>query len=385
MAKQSSSRRTVLCWCGSGQQYGKCHRDRDEQIPLKSYEIDAAFRKAFAKKYCLHPQSSTSTCSQQIVKAHSVSASSNLKNISEDGHVLRFYYPSKAPVEARGRVAAQSIGVNKASTFTGFCKFHDSQTFSCIDQPMNLVTSEHCFLLAYRALCKVIFTKAAEFAASLTLRQLDRGTPPHVQQAHQKSCSDIEFSLMVGLQDLHRDKAEFDQHLLDHNFEAISYYALELDHAPQIACSVAFPPEVDFEGNQLQSLENPDIHADMCSCSIISTQRGGAIVFAWLKETNSASIRLIESLDRLKPYLIPSAIVRLVFECGENVFFSQTWWNSLTPKTQMMIEDRANSLTEKPPNTLLDDGCRPVLWSIVSKSMSPNIRTGMARGSPTKS
>gem|GEM_PF-6022476 len=60
----------------------------------------------------------------------------------------------------------------------------------------------------------------------------------------------------------------------------------------------------------------------MCTCSIISTQRGGAIVFAWLKETTGASIGLIKSLDRLKPYQVPSAIVRLVFECGENVFFS---------------------------------------------------------------
>ena len=33
---------------------------------------------------------------------------------------------------------------------------------------------------------------------------------------------------MVGLQDLHRDKAEFDRHLLGRNFEAISYYAFEL-------------------------------------------------------------------------------------------------------------------------------------------------------------
>lgn len=379
MAKQSSSRRTVLCWCGSGQQYGKCHRDRNEQIPLKSYEIDTEFRKAFAKKYCLHPQSSSFTCSQQIVKAHSVSNSSNLKNIAEDGHVLRFYYPPKAPVEARGRVTAQSIGVNKASTFTGVCKLHDSQIFSCIDQPINLLTPEHCFLLAYRALCKVVFTKAASFAASPTLRQLDRGTPPHVQQAHQKSCSDREFSLLVGLQDLHRDKAEFNRHLFGHNFQAISYYALELDHAPQIACSVAFTPDVDFDGNQLQSLENPGIHVDMCTCSIIATPRGGAIVFAWLKETTGASRRLIESLDRLKPHLRPSAIVRLVFECGENVFFSKAWWSGLAPKTQRMVEDRANSLWHKTPGNLLDDGCRPVLWSVVSKSASLNLEIDSSR------
>jgi hypothetical protein len=376
MVKQSSAQKTVLCWCGSGQQYGTCHRDRDKQIPLKSYAIDAEFRKAFAKKYCLHPQSSSSICSQHIVNAHSVSVSSNLQSIAEDGHVLRFYYPPKAPLEARGRVTAQPIGIKKASTFTGFCKLHDSRTFSFIDQPIELLTPEHCFLLAYRALCKVIFTKAASFAASPTHRQFDRGAPSHIQQAHQEFCSDGEFSLMVGLQDLHSEKAEFDRHLLSHNFEAISYYALELDHAPQIVCSVAFSPEIDFEGNQLQSLENPDIHADMCTCSIIFTQRGGAIVFAWLKDTTGASPRLIKSLDRLKPYQVPSAIVRLVFECGENVFFSKSWWDTLDSRSQQVIENRANSLTDKPPDTLLDDGCRPVLWSIVSKSISPTLQIG---------
>lgn len=175
---------------------------------------------------------------------------------------------------------------------------------------------------------------------------------------------------MAGLDDLHREKTEFDRHLLNQSFDAISYYVLELDHAPQIVCSVGFTPEVDFKGNLLQSLEFPETHADMCTCSIISTQRGGAIVFAWLKESNGACTRLVESLDGLKPYLIPSAIVRLVFEHGENVFFSHSWWNSLDQKTQMMLEERANSLESRPPNTLIDDGSRPVLWSIVSKSMS---------------
>ena len=33
---------------------------------------------------------------------------------------------------------------------------------------------------------------------------------------------------MIGLGDLHRDKAEFDRHLLGRTFEAISYYAIEL-------------------------------------------------------------------------------------------------------------------------------------------------------------
>lgn len=126
------------CWCGSGRTYAQCHRDRQKQQSLPEYEIKEGFRKAFEKRICLHPQRSVLCCSEQIVKAHTVSASANLDAIAEDGHVMHFYFSSKATVAQMDRVTVQEIGVNKASTFFGFCRFHDSQTsqtmkiaFSC--------------------------------------------------------------------------------------------------------------------------------------------------------------------------------------------------------------------------------------------------------------
>lgn len=356
------------CWCGSGKTYAKCHRNRQKQQPLPEYEIKAGFRKAFDKRICLYPQRSTSSCSQQIVKAHSVSASSNLDAIAENGHVMGFCFPSKAKIAQMGRVTVQEIGVNNASTFSGFCHLHDSQTFAPIDQPIDSINNQHCFLLAYRALCRELYTKTAAFVVNTDVaREADRGKNEQDQFAIQNALFMRTVGLVSGLRDVHHLKAQFDEYLLNKDFDVISAYVIELDHTPPVMCSVGFTVECDFQGNRLQSLGDPGEIIDMCTCSIIATKYGGAVVFAWLAEQKRACSRLIDSLHSIKTHLVPSAVIRLVFEHGENVYFSKSWWESLGQSTRINLEDRANSLYGKDDTALMDDGIRPVLWSIKSR------------------
>ena len=356
------------CWCGSGKRYAQCHRNRQKQQPLPEHEIKAGLRKAFEKRICLHPQRSVLCCSEQIVKSHTVSASANLDAIAEDGHVMHFYFPSKATIAQMDRVTVQEIGVKKASTFSGFCHFHDSQTFAPIDQPIDQLGTQHCFLLAYRALCLGLYNKTASFVANAGLaKDIDRGNDEQSQFVIQRELCFREVGLVAALRELHRLKAQFDEYLLRKDFDAISTYVIELDHTPQIMCSVGFAVEVDFNGNRLQSLGNPEVPLDICTCSIIATKYGGAVVFAWLAEQNGASSRLIDSLHSIKTHLSPSAVIRLVFEYGENVYFSKSWWNGLDQYTRNKLEDRANSFYGKDATALMDDRIRPVLWSIRSR------------------
>jgi hypothetical protein len=302
------------------------------------------------------------------VKAHSVSVSSNLDTIAEDGHVMHFHFASKATIAQMGRVTVQEIGVNKASTFSGFCRFHDSQTFAPIDQPIDQLGNQHCFLLAYRALCLGLYNKTASFVANAGLaKDIDRGNDERSQFVIQRELCFREVGLVAALRELHRLKAQFDGYLLKKDFDAISTYVIELDHTPQIVCSVGFAVEVDFNGNRLQSLGNPEEPLDICTCSIIATRSGGAVVFAWLTEQNGACSRLIDSLHSIKTHLSPSAVIRLVFEHGENVYFSKSWWEGLGQSIRIKLEDRANSFYGKADAALMDDGIRPVLWSVKSR------------------
>jgi SEC-C motif-containing protein len=370
MAKRKPTSPSILiCWCGSDLPYRDCHHERDKQIPFKPHEIQEKFQKEFSKRYCMHPQLSSTSCSQQLVAAHSVSRSSNLNAIAENGHVMQFRPSFQSMLNNDGLLMPELIGVNRASTFTGFCHRHDSSTFEPIDQPVTALTDGHIFLVAYRALCRELFTKTAVSAEGIlkTARQMDKGKDRAAQEVIQDFNNYREMGLEAGLRDLRAQKAEYDQVLLHKNYERMSYYVVTLDHAPPIVCTIGFTPEVDFHGTRLQRLDHPAQHADTMTCSIIKTAGGAAIVFAWLSERNGACSGLISSFDKIKAHHLPSAIVRLVFEHGENVFFSQTWWNDLDDPAKETIGGHANSFSDKAEDCLKPDGSLQIFWSVVDR------------------
>lgn len=318
----------------------------------------------------MHPEKSPSSCSPQLVAAHSVSRSSNLSSIAENGHVLHFDSSLRSLLETGGRLAVQSIGINRASVFTGFCHKHDTTTFAPIDRPITSISEQEIFLTAYRAICRELFTKTAASAERLLslARQLDRGKDENSQRIIQGFNDSRELGLTAGMRDLRAIKAEYDQVLLRGDYNNLSYYIVKLDHAPQIVCTAAFTPEVDFQGNQLQRLDEATTFADSITCSIVKTVDGTAIVLAWLSEKQRACSGLVESLEKLKIHQLSNAIVRLVFEHVENVFFSSSWWDSLDEQAKGAIEKHANSFHDKAIDCLRDDGSRLALWSVVGKT-----------------
>ena len=48
-------------------------------------------------------------------------------------------------------------GIRQASTFTGYCAYHDDELFAPIEKRALQVNEHHAFLLAYRAMGKEIF------------------------------------------------------------------------------------------------------------------------------------------------------------------------------------------------------------------------------------
>ncbi|MBK7418009.1 MAG: SEC-C domain-containing protein [Nitrospira sp.] len=351
------------CWCESGDTYAQCHKSRASQTPLQPHEIVALTRKAFSLKTCLHPPQSSIACSH-IIDAHSISISTNLKVIAENGHVLHFssHFPSMA--KNGGQLTVGKVGVNKASTFAGFCHAHDSRTFSAVDDRISTLTDEHCFLLAYRAICQVFFTKQCAYSASRIKKIIDRGKKPTEQFILQEFMNGRELGLEAGLRDLKSIKSKYDDYLQAQHYSNVRYYAIELDHSPPLVCSVGTTPDFDFDGNRIQSLEYPETHADIVTCSIICTDRGSAIVFAWIEDNNGACSKLMTSLRRLKPYLQTHAVLRFIFEYGENVFFSPSWWEGRDTATRDAITQRANRIFAHPDDCLMDDGVRADLWSV---------------------
>ena len=173
--RQGRFGRNDPCWCGSGEKYKRCHLDRATQTPIQPWDVSKKFKQAFSTKTCLAPESWLNECQDRISRAHTVPKSGSLKRIARDGHVYSFVPSLENLRKNQGTLAPELLGIQKASTFTGFCAWHDRSIFAPLEQQKFYGTPEQCFLLGYRALAREFYTKRAATRLQGLHRDMDKG------------------------------------------------------------------------------------------------------------------------------------------------------------------------------------------------------------------
>lgn len=362
------------CWCGSGTKFKKCHLNRELESPPQLSEVINHAKKFRNRKYCLHPKAGSSTCSGQIVQAHTVQKrGGNLTRIARGGKVYQFIPELGALLRAEQKVGPSLIGIDQASTIGGFCAGHDKEIFRPIDHNNFEPCTEHAFLLGYRSLSRELYCKSARLDALQYMKTLDRGKSPIEQEACQAMLSQTGYSLQVGLDDLKREKQRYDRLLLRRDYDSVRYYALILQGIPDILCSGVTQIEYDFAGNLLQDLSDPGLDPHCLGCSIVASQHGGAVVFTWLEDSSLCS-RFIKSLDALTDERIGDAVMRFVFDCFENLYASPEWWDALSEQTAEALMDRMCPVKEmisaRSSRHLVEDEKRYVSWNILSRKIN---------------
>ncbi len=169
------------CWCGSGKKYKKCHLHRQDEDRIQPWQIDREFKRVLEKRQCLAPSAWRKNCSSQISKAHTVPRSGSLARIARDGHVYSFRVHIQELINSGGMNRPQLVGINKASTFTGFCSEHDRSIFAPPETTPFTAIQEQCFLLGYRAFARELFTKQAMSSTGELYRLMDSGLPADEQ------------------------------------------------------------------------------------------------------------------------------------------------------------------------------------------------------------
>lgn len=358
-------------WCGSGVKYKKCHLNREAAEPAKVWEVASEQKRLRSRQYCLHPAADQKICEGGIIKAHTVQKSGMLNRIARNGHVYQSSDNFFDLVKSGGEIIHKLMGINDASTFTGFCSFHDNKTFEPIEKQFFVGTRDQCFLLAYRAICREVFVKRSQMDSIPFTKTLDRGKHVHQQAAIQMKLHGYEAGVQAGLSDLEQHKATYDKGLLSESYDDTCYYILWLKDAPDIMCSSLLYPACDFVGKSIQDLADFNKKLALITYSLIATETGGAIVFVWNRDSNAACMQLVSTLDSMVNDLIPHAIVRFLFEFCENKFMSPDWWENLSEDNRKKLEERyllaTSPVSLRSSKCLLDDGVRAVSWEITSK------------------
>jgi len=371
MSKRHELGRNDPCWCGSGNKFKNCHLRRERQQPENPYEV---FRKlaAFNRKLvCLHPDA-PGKCSEKVIRAHTIQRGSSLKRIAEDGHVLGLSADLKELYRNDGRIGVKRVGINQASTFSGFCGYHDNVPFAPVEDEPFTATDEQCFLLGYRAMCRELYQKETALEATKSyLRTLDRGHPVEEQVGLQRMLDRMERGQSAGCRDLADRKSDYDRILLSGSFSDVSNYAIFTNNIPDVLASFGITVDFDFHGNRLQNLSDTEHLCDSLYVSIIATETGGAVVLVWRDVHTNACRKFVQSLAAMPDEDVPDAIVRLVFEYSENTFFRASWWNALGTPFQSALLDRrpsgANVCIPRKPNCLISERNHYVNWAIARR------------------
>jgi len=316
------------CWCGSGKKYKKCHYNRENQEPLKISDM-VDFQRHYGAELCLHPKASSKDCSGGICRAHSVQKVA-LKKIAVNSHVYGWKF-DLIKHSNLDNFKPERIGINDASTFTGFCNYHDTEVFAPIETKDFIPDKEQIFLITYRALCRDLFARSLNVNSAFPfLRKIDKGHDINTQKHIQSYLDPQQEEAESGYKDILELKKEYDALLLNHDFSKIRYVLLKLQKCPDIMCCGLFAPYADFQGNLIQDLKDKNLHMEVVACSVLPTNTGGVFILSGIGKENGPCEMFLKSFSTLSQDALRNTITRLPFTCTDNLFLNPVWWDNLS-------------------------------------------------------
>ena len=322
------------CWCLSGKKWKWCHKNRDAQKPVPLGQALAAIPAEFTKGYCSHPDAALDTCSDKIIRAHTVQRAAGLGAVAENGHVISVKTAFRDLPKNAGRLVPGEIGVHHASTFMGFCNKHDTAMFRAVERGVVALTPYTCFLLAFRALAFELFEKRAALRLIEVQRDLDKGRPFEYQCQMQQFLHTKREGMLRALADLERWKASYDAAFLEHRFETFRFLAAAFSETlPVVGCG-GFFPESDFQGQTLQKLGRYGTPYELVTYNLTVVNGRSVVVLGWSEGDKGPASAFVRSFANLAAGEKADAAVRLGFEHIGNLYMKPSWWHGLPEPTR---------------------------------------------------
>ena len=266
------------CPCGSGRKYKKCCLNKDEMQRLAVAIVDSTHNiKNYARiKQCLHPNKQE--CNGGIAHAHAIQKNGPLTKIAENGEVVTMDGVSYQIFQTND-VKGKKI----ATTFTGFCKYHDKVLFQEIEDKEFVCSPKQIFLLTYRTMAWHYHKKMEQVKATEIVdeRMEEKGYSASANREH------IEYldHLDLGVKDVKSEKEIFDKALLSEEYSVVSYSVWEIPYEVEFAVSMMHELEYDLLGNRINDFEKDDILKQIY-LNIFPVSEKTLCVWSWLNSND---------------------------------------------------------------------------------------------------
>lgn len=262
-----------------------------------------------------------------VVSAHSLSIGAMLRKIAVDSQVY-------ANVQAKQKIGEawpfkiKKHGLRDVSVFNGFCRKHDRELFSCLENEAFRFTHKQIFMLAYWATARECYMKRAQCEALHTAEEIAAIHGINGSVRLNDPVARFQMECLRGAEEVESFKSTLDRHLIQKSWGRLVTQAIMFPETPSVLATTVFQPYFDMNGVQLQDYENLAAEMSHLCMSVIPLDKGGAAIFSWLDSTNAAPERFFRSVAEADD--LTSSVIHAIFDNTENFAISPAWYEQLT-------------------------------------------------------
>lgn len=346
------------CPCGSNQKFKFCcyKNAKNPQKSTNEYEnyTDSRMQNLANEiwrdtdfKVCLAFNSTE--CEPLIKNAHTLQNNRILNRISENGHVFTLQ-PNTTMQGVNTEL--KKVSRNKASTFFGFCNYHDNELFKPIEQKEYLNEPIQNFLFAFRGFCLEhhrLIRKRENVRSVFKLKPSSMLNPDAVNfyrvAEFDVNDSETEYKLF---EDIYRNE----------DLDNIVTLERRFNYEVEFAVSSSFTVQSDLYGreiNDIYSIEKdllPSIYIN-----VFPTENETVIILSYNIEYEVIYGEYFRQIEKLTDEELERYLNFLIINYTENVFFSPRLIDKLDEKQKKsLINSFESSVYLDTAFELLKDG-----------------------------
>lgn len=307
-------------------------------MTTNNFEEERKFNRRYWSDYrwmgriteCFHHDKSS--CKGDIKQSHSLQRNGRLSLIEGDdgkGNQVVYTFTNSEVDGTTGLRYLKPLGKATASTFFGFCDFHDTALFSPIENFSFNNSDNHCFLHSYRSFA-LSYHRHKEFVKFTKHgSHYSRSLPKH-KLIEMLRCAEL------GIQEMEIEKRKLDVMLTSKSFCELEYLTYQIPEKFAIACSSLISPESSYKGYPMNNHSDSHKPFSQIMLTILPDENETIIIMACFSSDVNGT-RFLNELDALADLPLKKAISSLMISKAENTFFAPVLWDQLGAQGQKQL------------------------------------------------
>jgi hypothetical protein len=287
-------------------------------------------------------------CNGKVKKCHSIQNNRILNKLAENGKVM--YFDTESIVENGGKFILKETGRKIATTFTGFCDYHDTEIFKPIElKDYEYGNKEQEYIFAYRALAKEFHAKLSEKNSAITvIKELENPIllkdilPSQVLNdsskiEYLKSISKYYLEgITMAVNDLNIIHNRMKDDIINKNFETLTTKYTVLPGI-SVAASATLSIEYDLKGKPLNNIYDFEKPMKPLFFNVFPQGDNTIVLFSYFNEDHIIYEKFVLSILE-KPLKNQQIIIsNIIITYLENFVISPKMWASFSEKKKKKI------------------------------------------------